>query len=236
MISESFLIDGFKNNNNPYVILKEAFSDSLEKFSSEILCSIHEQGIKSVRSLEEIHKYCEQDNINQIRINAFKVLNKINNWEKIIYKSIAPNINYILGLDLAIQTKLNLSIQMPNDSSSLLERHIDYRSGDSPFQIVVWIPLTRAFSTNSMFIEYKEKKKFLNLEAGDILLFDPNYPHGNQINTTDKTRVSLNVRFKNWFAPDLEEKVPDRQFGIYYKDLCFSNSTYNSFALINNNK
>ena len=51
-------------------------------------------------------------------------------------------------------------------------------------------------------------------------------------NTTTKTRISINVRVKNWFSPDQASEAPDRQFGVYYEDLCFSESTLRSFDLL----
>ena len=51
-----------------------------------------------------------------------------------------------------MQKRINLSIQLPNDSSSLLPLHSDIWSGDSPFEAVVWIPLVDCFKTKSMYI------------------------------------------------------------------------------------
>ena len=41
---------------------------------------------------------------------------------------------------------------MPNDDSSLLPVHSDTWAGDSPFEIVMWIPLVNCNKTQSMFI------------------------------------------------------------------------------------
>ena len=61
-------------------------------------------------------------------------------------------IRNILGPDVLIQKNINVSIQMPNDESSILNAHSDCSSGDSPFEWVIWIPVTDAYETNSMFI------------------------------------------------------------------------------------
>ncbi len=233
-MQKPIIIDSFNNEEKPYLIMNEGIKDNINIFIKVIKKSIFKDLSKDISDLDELHLFCNSENINKIRLNCFKQINLINEWEKIIYHSIKNKIHDILGCDLAIQTKLNLSIQMPNDHSSVLEKHIDFRSGDSPFQIVIWIPLTDAFLSNSMFIEYQNNRDFIEVKKGDIVLFDPNYFHGNQINNTSKTRISINVRIKNWFSPDAEDKVPDRQFGIYYKDLCFSNSTLNAFKLIKN--
>ena len=41
---------------------------------------------------------------------------------------------------------------MPGDESSLLAVHSDVWSGDSPFEVVVWLPLVNCFKTKSMYI------------------------------------------------------------------------------------
>ena len=51
-----------------------------------------------------------------------------------------------------MQKRINLSIQLPNDSSSLLPVHSDVWSGDSPYEVVVWLPFVDCYKTKSMFI------------------------------------------------------------------------------------
>ena len=117
--------------------------------------------------------------------------------------------------------------------------HSDCWSADSPFQKNIWIPLTNAFDTNSMFIlnktktlkhlRYLEREKklilpkivksndFIKIKFGQYLIFNPAILHGNVVNRTNKTRVSLNVRVKSIFSPEPTERNPDRKFGTYYK-------------------
>ena len=47
---------------------------------------------------------------------------------------------------------------MPGDVSSILNLHTDALSGQSVFEIVLWLPLTNAFETNSMYIFQKKNK------------------------------------------------------------------------------
>ena len=99
-----------------------------------------------------IHKFIALKEVNRIRLKLFQLINSKLNWEKIILKICSNELISILGPDILIQNKLNLSIQMPSDPSSLLEIHSDCGSGDTPFQINLWIPITNAFDTNSMFV------------------------------------------------------------------------------------
>ena len=203
--------------NHPFLLeLKKNLTDSL-----------------GIENLEDMHTKINQESINEIRLKAFRSINLIDDWKNKLLNLIKPNIYEILGLDLAIQKKLNLSIQMPRDKNSILEKHIDLRSGDSPFQRVIWIPLTKAFDTNAMYMSNSDDDyNPINIDFGKVLIFDPNTKHGNVENKTTKTRISINVRVKNWFSPDLTSEAPDRQFGVYYEDLCFSESTLRSFNLM----
>ena len=69
-------------------------------------------------------------------------------------------IDLFCGNELAVQKKINLSIQLPDDNSSLLPIHTDVWSGNSPFELVLWIPLVSVKNTKSMFILSPEQNKF----------------------------------------------------------------------------
>ena len=58
----------------------------------------------------------------------------------------------IVGNELAMQRRINLSVQMPGDDSSVLPVHADVWSGDSPFEVVAWLPLVDCRGTKSMFV------------------------------------------------------------------------------------
>ena len=114
---------------------------------------------------------------------------------------------------------------MPNDDSSLLPVHSDTWAGDSPFEIVVWLPLVDCKESQSMFILPKNTKlfkkfnkisfknnneifniikkdiKFINIKYGQVLIFSQNLPHGNIVNKKNKTRWSLNARTKSLMSP-----------------------------------
>jgi sporadic carbohydrate cluster 2OG-Fe(II) oxygenase len=156
----------------------------------------------------------------------------------------------ILGPDLQVQSKINLSIQIPLDENSILPGHSDSWSADTPFQINMWIPLTDAHDTNSMFIldnsyslkvfsqisknkNVKIKKpsinNFVNIKYGNFLIFNPSSLHGNVLNKTKFTRVSLNLRFKSIFSPEPNEYHHDRKYGTYYQS--FNKSFNTDYAI-----
>ena len=49
-------------------------------------------------------------------------------------------IDDMVGSEIA-KSKSNLSIQYPNDDKSVLSIHTDFFSGESLFQVNLWIPL-----------------------------------------------------------------------------------------------
>ena len=130
-----------------------------------------------------------------------------------------------------MQQKINLSIQLPKDSSSLLPLHSDTWSGDSPFETVVWLPLVDCYKTKTMYIippnkmrvvNEKIKKKvstdalfskikkhvhWIDIKYGQMLIFNQNLPHGNVVNKENETRWSFNCRFKSIFAPYGDKKI-----------------------------
>jgi sporadic carbohydrate cluster 2OG-Fe(II) oxygenase len=201
--------------------------------------------------LSRLHHYFSDTTIKDVRISIFRYLNKLPGSHDLILKNIGgESLTSILGPDLLIQTKLNLSIQMPNDENSTLDLHSDCWSGDTAFQVNLWIPLTRSYSTNSMFILSKEKtlncidkirtnpildrskllslvsdEDFLDVDKGKAIIFNPALIHGNVVNRTEETRVSINVRFKALFSPDATNENVSRSAGIYYRFFCLSEWT-----------
>ena len=69
------------------------------------------------------------------------------------------NLSLLVGNELAMQNKAILSIQMPNDDSSVLPMHCDVFAGESPFQVNQWVPLVNSSRSMSMFFL---PKKVLN--------------------------------------------------------------------------
>ncbi|MCM0018624.1 MAG: hypothetical protein NBV67_01385 [Tagaea sp.] len=47
----------------------------------------------------------------------------------------------LVGNELAMQNRIDFSIQMPGDKTSLLDIYADVFSGETPYQVVMWTPL-----------------------------------------------------------------------------------------------
>lgn len=226
-----------------YVILKNESNDSLNKFIDTVLSNF-----EGVDHLSKIHTKITPDEINALRMSSFKALNDLKDWENMYYSQFETILKNFFGSDISIQSKLNLSIQMPHDDRSTLMLHTDTLSGQSEYEVVAWTPLVDAYETNSMYIfekdvsqeifkvlssyenrgmnelfeDYKSKAKFLEINKGQVLIFSSSLFHGNVINQTEDTRVSVNCRFKNLFSPEIEDFSSERTTGSFYKPLKLS--------------
>ena len=182
-------------------------------------------------------------------MNLFKNLNKSSNFKKNVFESSQQFIESCVGSEIC-SSDINLSIQMPNDKTSLLEMHTDFFSGESIFQINLWIPFMNVKKTQSMFIinpensikilkkikndkkinfnniekNYRNLMTWISLKEGEGIIFSPNCLHGNVINKEKKTRISINVRFKNLFSPYSNFKN-EKKIGTFYKPLNISSIT-----------
>ena len=119
-----------------YIISKIEDKSSLQYISSLILKTA-KQVLKAnnFSNLNKIHEEISTVELNNFRLN---IINKINrdNFFRYHYFNIAKEALYTLaGNELMMQKNINLSIQFPNDNSSLLPIHSDVWSGDSPYEI-----------------------------------------------------------------------------------------------------
>lgn len=110
-------------------------------------------GTDEILSLSDLHNHVTVGEINSLRMQLFSFLNSNDfDWADLVHSLAGNQIAQALGPDYLIQSKINLSIQMPFDESSVLPIHSDCVSGDSPWQLNFWLPLTNAFNSSSMFL------------------------------------------------------------------------------------
>lgn len=221
-----------------YVILNVDDIPSLNKIRSTIVKSLKKQKVLNKLSdhnyiFNSFHKIVDKKDLNLVRKNLIFDLNSDKNFRKIYYNLSKKYLDILLGNELAMQRRANLSIQLPNDRSSLLPVHSDVWGGNSPFDLVVWMPLVDCYKTKSMYLlppnkilKYKKYLSFskkntgdsiynkikkdliwINIKFGELLIFNQLLPHGNICNLEKETRWSINCRFKSLFSPYNEKKL-----------------------------
>jgi sporadic carbohydrate cluster 2OG-Fe(II) oxygenase len=213
-----------------YIIREAANKDALNKINKFVIDMLRRKGGDS---LDNTHESISISKLNAFRLEVIKEINE-QSWLRESYYQIAkPYLDILVGNELAMQLRVNLSIQLPGDSSSLLPIHADTWSGDSPYEVVVWLPLVDCYNTKSMYFlppkaadnlsdnlklhvqgdseqlfnEIKDDVSWIKINYGEVLVFNQIYPHGNRVNKECETRWSLNCRFKGLFTPYKDKKI-----------------------------
>lgn len=196
--------------------------------------------------LDTIHQRVTVDRLNALRMAVIGEVNA-EPWLRPAYHALARNaLAAIVGNEQAMQRRINLSIQLPDDESSLLPLHADVWSGDAPSEVVLWVPFVDCFATKSMYIVEKgfdeatqarlaefdgrsaedlfravePHATFLDIPYGNYLLFTQNLMHGNRVNREATTRWSTNCRFKGLLTP-----YADKRLGEFFEPITMRPAT-----------
>jgi sporadic carbohydrate cluster 2OG-Fe(II) oxygenase len=221
-----------------YIIRPIADKEALEWVRGQYDSLIRElldvpDDISTEMLLNTTHDYVSVPDLNNFRLSVIQKINSIEQFREKYFQIARKYIEIIVGNELAMQLRVNLSIQLPQDDSSLLPVHSDTWSGDSSYEVVAWLPLVDCFGTKAMYIlppkenaeldkEFKEKAsgssemlyqsiknqvQWLEVKYGEVVIFDQSLPHGNRVNEEDETRWSMNCRFKEVFTPYGDKKI-----------------------------
>ncbi len=229
LLSSDFIKNGFVKKKAEDIKSLDFIKSQLEN----IVLSY--EGFKNTKNidLENIHDHISPENLNDFRLYCINQISRNNNLRFSYYKVFKKFTDLLIGNELAMQKKLNLSIQLPNDNSSLLTIHADTWSGDSPFETVCWLPMVDCRKSMCMFIlpaynykffeeryselknknsndileSLKDKLIWIEINYGEVMVFNQNLPHGNIVNSEENTRWSFNCRFKSIFTPYKDKKL-----------------------------
>ena len=223
ILANEFIDQGF-------IVREAANKDALNKIQKFVIDMLSKKG---GNLLDNAHRNIDIQELNDFRLEVINELNA-QPWLKEAYYQVAkPYLDILVGNELAMQSRVNLSIQLPEDDSSLLPVHADTWSGDSPFEVVVWLPLVNCFGTKSMFLlppkaannlsdefrlyakgnseelfnAIKKDIDWIKINYGEVLVFNQACPHGNRVNKENETRWSMNCRFKGLFTPYKDKKI-----------------------------
>ena len=256
-LSNIFLRDG-------YVVCEAESETNLKSIRQNVIQIatnwLKQNGIESASfDLANSHKFVPNDRLNDLRLTIFAEINKVSDIRQRYFSLARQTLATLVGNELAMQNKVNMSVQQPNDESSVLPMHSDIWTGDSPFQVVLWVPLTDASETNSMFFlpptesrdarrrvaagEFKSMDQIENsyrsqlitmvVPHGKVLIFDSSCLHGNVLNETNTSRWSINCRFTGLLTPFTN---PERRLGTYYLPITTRAATKMGLEIMNTDK
>ena len=169
----------------------------------------------------QVHEPSAAADLNTLKLEAMARINGLSQSRWLYYALAKRLLHTLVGNELAMQRKFNINVQFPQDDKNLLPIHADTWTGDSPFQVVLWVPLVDCYRTKAMWLLPPKHAKSFRLEGsseemfkriephieyvpvryGEVMVFNSTLPHGNTVNREDSTRWSLNCRFKSVFSP-----------------------------------
>lgn len=212
-----------------YAVVQADHQDQLEELRNQIYGKAKElagddgEGVEPF--LNNFHKReLWGTPLNDFRISMVSYLSEQMDVGKSVFNSFSESLTELLGPDVVVQKTTNLVIQQPGDPNQV-PTHRDSPL-NSPFEIVVWLPLVDIYGTKGMYVldrdqskvalellqdpetgyeqyaAYAEKEgEMLELSFGQAFLFWPGLVHAVGINTEQETRWALNIRYKNLFSP-----------------------------------
>ena len=227
IIGDQFLDQGYiifpletKNGSVVDKIRNEIFQFSKDylKLSSDVL---------SDDFFNHTEKYLKIEQINDLKLKLIALTSENGKYHSDLYHSAKKYLDMIVGNEVCMQRSLNMSIQLPNDESALLPLHTDVWSGNSPYEVVFWLPLVDCYKSKSMYVlplqasrqtflnfssfekmdaetlyqSLEHQMVFLNVPKNHGVIFSHSILHGNRLNTETETRWTYNIRFKSVFSP-----------------------------------
>lgn len=237
-IEADFLKHGLVVRRTPRQDLLDKIIDAIREISEKFLQKSLPVDVNTF--LLKTHEYVPVEQLNAFRLTVYQKLNSLTWFRNAYYEMGKFLLDPLIGDELAMQNRVNLSIQCPSDTSSLLAIHCDAFSGETPYQVVMWIPLVDVSGTQSMFkidpeasfhsIEnlrefrstidlhdaHEAKMEFLTIKRGEVMVFCPNILHGNITNTEPLSRWSFNVRFKSLWSPYSDIDGNEKKLGSFY--------------------
>jgi sporadic carbohydrate cluster 2OG-Fe(II) oxygenase len=239
LLEREFLTNGYVIRDVAARSTLDSIRDTIVSIACEII-SVDPTTIEPGEFLDLIHERVSVEALNEFRMTIFGRLNAMAELRPSYFSLGQHVVEVIVGNELAMQNQVNLSIQMPGDSSSLLRMHSDSLSGETPYQVVQWLPIVDVYDTKSMYIlppehnrkvfpnlvgmtdehgldgvfdAVRDRVEWLNVPYGKVLVFSPNLLHGNIVNETIETRWSMNSRLTGLFTPYTSS---EQNLGTFY--------------------
>ncbi len=192
-------------------IAQEIF-DARSGNAEEFFNQFHQHGVTGAR-------------LNDLRLRLIERCTAEVDAGALIFEAFGPTVRGLLGPDLLVQKTTNLVIQQPHDPDPS-ELHRDAPS-NSPYEVVVWVPLVDCHATKSLYILDRQKTaaaqellkahnddwagfeahclaagQGVDVPFGSALFFWTGLYHGSRVNQETETRWSVNLRYKGLFSPN----------------------------------
>lgn len=173
------------------------FHEVKQIFSCEDLCYLHKLLPKTI-VYSDLHKLGE-DNKTWFHRKFYKPINSGGSsfqalYEDFIFNEVVKHFEFDKFLYQRVPT---FRVQAPNNVA-VGGWHRDRDYNHSPYEINFYVPLTIATDSSTIWVESEEDKgdySPMNGDVGNFFIWNgANLKHGNKVNLTGKTRVSIDFR------------------------------------------
>jgi hypothetical protein len=183
---------------NFYDIFKKHLSlfgiDNLENFHSECSQTLLPNEVVTVENdqLTPVYKILYEIDDGYSLLSSYNPGKFLNTYKDFVHFLSSK----IFKEELVFQRKPTLRIHFPKNKA-VGDFHKDREYNHPIEEINIWVPITSAFNTNSLWIESAfDKKDYspINLNFGQGLIFDSGLNHGSMVNDENVTRLSFDFR------------------------------------------
>ena len=203
-----------------YDFNRYCFRDEIEKiFETNKLEKIHE-----IEQCDFNVLNLETDQTTKLHKKFYKNVgqtNFLNQYKKFLKDIILPHFN----VDLLYQKIPTFRVQVPNNLS-VAEFHNDKSYSHSPHEVNIFLPITDAKETYTIWAESIENLgdySPMNAEYGEYFIWDgANLKHGNKINISDISRFSVDFRvlpYSKYDEDNMKETITTKtklKLGSYF--------------------
>jgi hypothetical protein len=183
---------------NFYDIFKQYLSifgiDNLENFHSDCSQTLLSNEIVTVENdqLTPVYKILYEIDEGYYLTKSYNPGKFLSTYKDFVYYLSST----IFKEELVYQRRPTLRIHFP-ENKAVGGFHKDREYNHPIEEINIWVPVTSAFNTNTIWIESefdKEDYSPMNLNFGQGLIFDSGLNHGNKVNVENLTRLSFDFR------------------------------------------
>tara|TARA_R110000868_G_scaffold132315_1_gene342996 strand:+ start:7636 stop:8301 length:666 start_codon:yes stop_codon:yes gene_type:complete len=220
----------FVKEKKSYDIFKYQFKEELEKiFNIADLSDIHKEQKCDFDTLT--FETDQSTNFHKIFYDKIQECNFLTIYKSFIEEVILPQFQQ----DILYQKIPTFRIQVPNNIS-VAEFHKDKTYSHSPYEVNIFLPITYAKDTYTVWSEsIEDLGDYAPMEAnyGEYYLWDgANLNHGSKINTHDLTRISVDFRilpYKDYNEDDVKKTVNTKtqlKLGSYFNLIEYKTKSY----------
>ena len=203
-IIESYDIEKFNFNDIFLKYFEKYKIKKIENFHNDVPQELLPNNVVTVENDQDhdVYKFLYKIDEGFDLKNNGKASNFLKIYNDFVY-FIAKN---IFKESLIFQKRPTLRIMFPNNMA-VGGFHRDREYNHPLEEINIWVPITPASETNTIWLESsfdKNDYEPANLEYGQFLIFDSGLKHGNKINLENKTRLSFDFRvipLSKWNPP-----------------------------------